>query len=428
MKTFESDSMAGALRQVKAELGPDAVILHTRTFRRGGMLGFGQRTVVEVTAAADVNVMPRKARRGSNRPAQKPETPPTPGGFAQGTFGSAVQRAYAQSGGQLPTEMLPKRSRESKDTQPGATPQSSKRESAELPIHVSEELSQIRGMVARMMRKQSTMPQQDLPDVLFHQYLALLEQEVTEELADEVIQTVRGKLTTEQLDDAEQVRQAVGQAIAQLIPVSTKATDEVKTTDGRPKTIALVGPTGVGKTTTLAKLAATFKLREKKKVALITVDTYRIAAVDQLRTYANIINLPLHVVLTAEELRKAIDDCRGYDVVLIDTAGRGQRDDDKLEELQHFLDVAEPHEVHLVLSSTCSQKVAMEAVDRFGRLTIDRIIFTKLDEAVSLGVLLNVVRRVNKSLSYITTGQDVPHQIEPGQSDRLAQLILGSGL
>jgi flagellar biosynthesis protein FlhF len=184
----------------------------------------------------------------------------------------------------------------------------------------------------------------------------------------------------------------------------------------------------VGKTTTLAKLAATFKLRDKKKVALVTIDTYRIAAVDQLRTYANIIKVPLHVVLSPEELSDALAQCRGYDVVLIDTAGRSQRDCDRLDDLRQFIAMADPHEVHLVLSSTASQQVLEQAVDRFTKVRIDRIIFTKLDEAVSFGVLLNVVRRVNKQLSYVTTGQEVPHQIEPGRSERLADLILGQGL
>ncbi|QNN23894.1 flagellar biosynthesis protein FlhF [Planctomycetales bacterium ZRK34] len=432
MKTFEAESMAEALKRVKVELGADAVILHTRTYRRGGLLGFGKRTVVEVTAANDVNIAPRpRPRKGGAsversvlKASENTADSRLPGGFAAGTFGNAVQRAYAQG---TPVEMA------QPQAQPGAAvPQLRERNLVQATVpptaNVNEELAQIRGMVQQMMRRQSSRPQPDLPDALFDQYLALLEQEVAEELADEVIQSVRGKLTDQQIEDKQQVRDAVGKEIARLIPVDAKTELESKTTDGRPRVIALIGPTGVGKTTTIAKLAATFKLREKKKVALITIDTYRIAAVDQLRTYADIIRLPLHVVLTAQELRDAIDKCSDYDVVLIDTAGRGQRDDDKLTELSGLLRVADPHEVHLVLSSTCSQKVAMEAVERFSRLRIDRIIFTKLDEAVSLGVLLNVVRRVNKQLSYVTTGQDVPHQIEPGRSDRLAELILGTGL
>lgn len=404
--------MAEALKRVKAELGPSAVILHTRTFHRGGWLGFGRRNVVEVTAANDVNIVPPKLRR-----AVLEDTPVAPpprriaGSAVAGAYGQPAPAASPATARPTPEIVVPTQ-------QAMATPGGA----------VNEDITQIRMMVQQMMRRQSARPPQDLPDVLFNQYLALLEREVTEELADEVVQSVRGKLNAKELNDAGAVREAVRREIAELVPVDVQSPHRARPADGRPLTIALVGPTGVGKTTTIAKLAATFKLREKKKVALITIDTYRIAAVDQLRTYADIIQVLLHVALTPAEMKAAIRKCADCDVVLIDTAGRGQRDDAKLSELRKFIDAANPHEVHLVLSSTCCQSVLMEAVERFAHVRTDRVIFTKLDEAVSLGVVLNVVRRVNKQLSYITTGQEVPHQIEPGCSNRLAQLILGEGL
>ena len=283
-------------------------------------------------------------------------------------------------------------------------------------------------MVTQMMQRRAdrTEPHApDLPQALFDQYLALLEQEVAEELADQVIGQVRDQLDAAQTADANQCRNAVLRAVADLLPTDSETDRPISAGEGRPQTIALVGPTGVGKTTTIAKLAATFKLKQNKDVALVTLDTYRIAAVDQLRTYAGIIGVPLHVALSEEDLRKAMRACAHCDLVLIDTAGRSQRDDQKLEELSRFMKVAQPQEVHLVLSSTCTQSVLMEAVERFSRIRTDRIIFTKLDEAVSFGVLLNVLRKVNKRLSYVTTGQEVPHQIELGRPDRLAALVLG---
>jgi flagellar biosynthesis protein FlhF len=138
--------------------------------------------------------------------------------------------------------------------------------------------------------------------------------------------------------------------------------------------------------------------------------------------------VPLHVVLTPLELTQALGECRDCDVVLIDTAGRSQRDSEKLEQLQAFINAANPHETHLVLSSTAAQPVLLDAVERFSRIPTDRVIFTKLDEAVSFGVVLNIMSRVRKKLSYVTTGQEVPHQIEPGQSERLASLLLGESL
>ena len=197
------------------------------------------------------------------------------------------------------------------------------------------------------------------------------------------------------------------------------------------RSICLIGPTGVGKTTTIAKLAAAFKLRQKQKVGLITIDTYRIAAVDQLRTYANIIGVPLKVVLTPTELVAAMKEMGDCDTVLIDTAGRSHTDQLKLNELTQFIAAGKPSEVHLVLSSTTTQEAIEAAVERFSAVRVDpapQIIFTKLDEAVSFGVLLNVARIAARSLSYLTTGQDVPDNIEVGQPRRLARLILGEKL
>jgi len=301
---------------------------------------------------------------------------------------------------------------------------------------LADELSSMKQMMVKMMRQQkASMPKGDLPtdsnlipelpDPLVAQYLKLIEQEVAEELAEEIVTKVSQGLSKQALGDTAAVRRAVRDEIARRLPVEGGSGKLQAPEDGRPRTIALIGPTGVGKTTTIAKLAATFKLKQGKKVGLITMDTYRIAAVEQLRTYAGIIGLPLKVVNTAEQLTEAIAEYQDLDAILIDTAGRSQKACDKLGELKRVLAVARPHEVHLVLSSTVSQKVLLQTIERFSAVDADRIIFTKLDEAVTGGVLLNVARRVGKKVSYITTGQEVPHEIEPGDSDRLATLVMG---
>ena len=300
---------------------------------------------------------------------------------------------------------------------------------------VEEELAQVRCMVTQLMRQQKLAATgkpagggvDDLPDALAAQYLRLLEQEVAEELAQEIVLAVSTTLDDGEMKDAKACAKAVHDEIAKRLPTDPEAGKLKDTEDGRPRTIALVGPTGVGKTTTLAKLAATFKLKQGKKVGLITMDTFRIAAVEQLRTYARIIGLPLKVVNTSGELNEALAAFKrdGVDAVLIDTAGRSQRAHEKIGELSEILEAADPHEVHLVLSSTANQKVLLEIVERFSRIEVDRIIFTKLDETVTCGVLLNVARRVGKRVSYLTTGQEVPHQIEAGSSDRLASLVMG---
>jgi flagellar biosynthesis protein FlhF len=181
----------------------------------------------------------------------------------------------------------------------------------------------------------------------------------------------------------------------------------------------------VGKTTTVAKLAASFKLTMGLRPGLVTVDTYRIAAVEQLRTYAEIIDLPLKVANAPTEMRRAIEELGDVDLVLIDTAGRSPRDEVRIRELAEFLAAAQPDEVHLVLSATASERSLRSAVERFSLVHADRLILTKLDEVENFGAVLSILGQTNRPISYITTGQAVPDDIEPADRSRLARLILG---
>jgi flagellar biosynthesis protein FlhF len=432
LKVFTADSMSAALDLVKKELGPGAVILHTRSYRRGGLWGLLSRTVVEITAADSAVLGNRRPGPAGAKPAagRGPRRAPSPADNrsadplvpASATAGDLIRRTYAMARAEM-AQAAPAPAAPAPD--PMALPAGAEQ--------LAQEMRCVKRLVEQMVRQQrqrqgpASFQGSDMPDKLFDQYLNLLKQEVTEELAEEVVQQVRATLGPAQLEQAPAVRRAVLDALARLIPTDAAAGQLPPSTDGRPRTIALIGPTGVGKTTTIAKLAANFKLKQRKNVGLITLDTYRIAAVDQLRTYAGIIGVPLHVAAGAGELADALRRCRAErrDVVLIDTAGRSQRDDPHLEQLAGSLRAADPHEVHLVLSSTCTQAVLLETAERFARVRADRIIFTKLDEAVSFGVLLNVARKVHKKLSFVTTGQEVPHHIEPGRPDRLAALMLG---
>jgi flagellar biosynthesis protein FlhF len=267
-----------------------------------------------------------------------------------------------------------------------------------------------------------------MPETLFLCYVQLIEHQVSRDLADALIGAVRDELSASQLADERAVRSSVLRRLERLIPIADTPAVPMRARDGRPLTIALVGPTGVGKTTTIAKLAASFKLRHGKRVGLITADTYRIAAVDQLRTYAGIISLPLKVVLSPEEMRAACQSLTHCDVILIDTAGRSQHNVDRVAELREMLRAADPHETHLVMSSAADESVLHRTAEVFKAVNPNRIIMTKLDEAVNFGVLVNVVRRAGAALSFVTTGQEVPDHIEPGRADRLAKLILDGHL
>lgn len=265
-----------------------------------------------------------------------------------------------------------------------------------------------------------------MPEALFDQYMRLLESAVSRDIADAVVGAVRDELTPGELADADIVRTTVLRHLSGLIPVADAAPPAPE--QSGPLVIALVGPTGVGKTTTIAKLAAAYKLRHGRSVGLITADTYRIAAVDQLRTYAGIIGIPLKVVLSPAEMSAAVQSLSNHDVVLIDTAGRSQFNTDRIDELGEFLSAAGPDQVHLVLAMTASEQVLLKTAAAFAPARPNRVIFTKLDEAVNFGVVVNVARRLTAKLSFVTTGQEVPDQIEAGHPERLARMVLDNGI
>lgn len=320
-----------------------------------------------------------------------------------------------------PAQPSPRRRKDSRSARRrnGAAPQAG----APAPS-LQTEIAALKQMVGQVLQRQAGTLQPAMPEALFNEYVGLIQNEVAQEIADDLCDRVRRDLSEAQLADAAQVRTSFRRHLAALVPVAPDSM-LVRPSDGRPFTVALVGPTGVGKTTTVAKLAAAYKLRHQRRVGLITTDTYRIAAVDQLRTYANIIGLPLKVALTPAEMAEACRSLEHCDVILIDTAGRSPNDGARLEEIREFAKAADPHEVHLVLASTCSEQVLMRTIERFSAVEADRVIFTKTDEAVSLGVLINVMRKAGKELSFITTGQEVPDHIEAGSPERLAALVLG---
>ena len=210
-----------------------------------------------------------------------------------------------------------------------------------------------------------------------------------------------------------------------MVESDIRVAGPIAITPGRCRLVALVGPTGVGKTTTIAKLAANFRLKEKRRVGLITVDTYRIAAVEQLRTYADIIDLPMHVVSTPREMRETVEKMSHLDLILLDTAGRSPKDEIRLQELKAFVGEAGADEVHLVLSSVADARTLQQTAERFAAIGVTSLILTKLDEAHGLGNLLPLLRSSGLPLSYVTDGQDVPDDIQTADARRLASTILG---
>lgn len=194
---------------------------------------------------------------------------------------------------------------------------------------------------------------------------------------------------------------------------------------GLPARIALVGPTGVGKTTTTAKLAARFALTKKKKVALLTIDTYRIGAVEQLRTYARVMGLPLEVVNSPEEMTGAVARHADKDVLLIDTVGRSPRRALQLAEIKTFLNAAAPTETHLVLAAPGGLNYLMDTAASFEVLDPTHLIITKLDEMPQWGAIASLTHRTGLPVSFITDGQEVPRNLVPANAEAIATHILG---
>jgi flagellar biosynthesis protein FlhF len=275
-------------------------------------------------------------------------------------------------------------------------------------------------MVEDLCRRSRGPGKPDLPDELFGLYAELIDREMPEELARELVERVRSEAPRQEVADLAALRSRVAQMVAGEIAVAPP----INVASGRCRVVALIGPTGVGKTTTIAKLAANFRLREKWNVGLITVDTYRIAAVEQLRTYADIIDLPMQVVSTSREMREAVGRLAHLDLILIDTAGRSPKDEVKIRELRALLAEARADEIHLVLSSVASAASLISTAERFAPAGATAMILTKLDEASALGHLLPTVRSARLPLSYLTNGQNVPDDIEPAEARRLAHTIL----
>ncbi len=188
-----------------------------------------------------------------------------------------------------------------------------------------------------------------------------------------------------------------------------------------------MGPTGVGKTTTIAKLAARERYSCGRGVALITLDTFRIAAVDQLRKYADIIGLELKVVTDPPGLREAIDALGAYERIFIDSAGRSPADELRLGELTSFVRCAPDAQVSLVLSATASARTLRRSIDRFARVGFNDLVITKVDETQARGVILSAIVQAGKPVSFLTNGQNVPDDIEAADPQRVADLVVQGG-
>ncbi|MBN2644244.1 MAG: flagellar biosynthesis protein FlhF [Desulfuromonadaceae bacterium] len=429
--------MNSALRKIKEALGPDALILSSRTVRKGGMGLFG-KPVLEVTAAVDNGeTSVRTPAAELALPVKKPVKPAKKKGFRLRRAEVDDDLTYEQIWRHRPVI-------ESYEEPPVALPAA--RVEATVPSpdvdQLRNELGELKKMVGDLVQdlpqrlEQLSRPRIALPvqasrlvsagaqiDPALQPALTLLSRAgIEEETASTIAHYVASQLSARQMADGLKLQHSLSSTIADLVQTHGSIFPQPE----QQKRIALIGPTGVGKTTTIAKLAAAYLLAGGKRVALVTIDTYRIAAVEQLKVYGEIMNVPVEVVMTPAQLRDVLKRHHNKDLILIDTAGRSPKDDVSLQELASFLAVDESIETHLVLSATTREKDLYEIFGRFSSLSPRSLLMTKLDECEALGVLLNIHVRNNCPLSYLANGQKVPEDLVEATPQQVSELILGS--
>ena len=420
LKRYRVNNIQEALQLIKKDLGPEAVIVSTRQVKEGkGTFGLFGKTVLEVTAALD--------QEQKSAPAKTP--PPTQAAAAV-AYGIKDQETQPSS------NVVPFRSTSTKDSQSLLLPiqkdvQELKESIDEIKIktatygdHVinqlKHELGEMRHMLHMIVSQSVHHDDLHLPENLMILFQQMKFGGLEEKFARRVVLEAQKNISEEDLQNFSYVKIFLARMLMKII----KTTSGIENIEQSQKIVSLIGPTGVGKTTTAAKICSEQILQYKRKVALITVDTMRIAAVEQLRAYAKVINVPLSIVSDKVELDRAISSYADYDVIVIDTGGCSQRDETQMFELRDIFD--ERGRLHniLVLSATTKDSDTNEITRKFGSMPLDSIVFTKLDESSSYGSIFNHAIRFKKPVSYLTTGQNVPEDIELATKERLVDLLL----
>jgi len=353
---------------IRRELGPEAIILSSRNVRNKGLAGLFRKPMVEVVVAYDVPEPQLRQKFQSVREEQKP----------------AVDDEKLQQ--------------------------------------LAKEIAALQDMVADFTQKIITVEKESTLKFT-HQtaklYARLVDNDVEEEIAK--------PLVLEAQSIAAKVEDSPESVLHQLLLDKLGEAAPIKLKKFKRNIFMLVGPTGVGKTTTLVKLAGMFIGEQGLKVGLINTDTYRIGAHDQIRTYADIMAIPLHIVYTPEEMSAALKAQEDRDVILIDTVGKNSWDEEYKENLKSILQVAAPDEIMLAVSVNTSRQAVKEIIDNYSFLESFKTIVTKLDEVKVWGNVVNIVTRTKHPLAYVTAGQSVPDDIEPADIKKIIANILAKG-
>lgn len=445
IKSFQGSTKEEAVQQAKVELGESVVITNVKKIRPKGFLGMFKKSFYEVTAAVEEEVLPRQPfsaftsgisdnknnipRNRFDAKADEPIVIPpmenkiqpveeTPKEILQEESLRDAFRAVSEIMSQVPDESFQKPVESQKNKIQEAKKEINKQDYfAETSI-----LKQDTKTEFSMDQEEKSSHNSEFKSFVKILYNELLEHEVNEIYINQIM---------EDLDKASRSSNSIDYLISsiyQKMILKLGQPNVIEVKENTPKVVFFIGPTGVGKTTTIAKIASKFKLEQKKKVALLTADTYRIAAAEQLRTYANILDTPLSIVYSPEELNAGIDKYQDYDLILVDTAGFSHKNQEQKADMKALLERINPEyekEVYLVLSATTKYKDLKDIVDIYRNFTKFSVIFTKLDETTSFGNLYNIRLYANAPLSYITTGQNVPDDIEILDTQKMVKQLLG---
>jgi flagellar biosynthesis protein FlhF len=429
VKRYVVDSMPDALEKIRIDLGKDAIILNSKPIRTGGLFGLFTKQRIEVVAAVD--------DKGAERAASaSPASQPDPSALPQtGSYAAkqAYQKAATVTAGQATAESEP----------PGidtrltheATADSA-RQAASRPDH--SQAKRAPSMAAAADSKQLADEVRDmrqvfdkllvnglssqLPPAIQAVQAHLVRQEVAEEVTADIIRQVllHGEPSAQWTE--EEAKRAAARIIAERVEQASPMPSRI---ESGVRYAFFFGPTGVGKTTTIAKLAADSMLKDKRRIGFITADTYRIAAVEQLKTYANILNVPLEVIFSPKEIVQAKERLSGCDLIFVDTAGRNFRNDEYVQGIRELLRHDADCLNFLVLSLTAKYSDIKAIIRNFDDVPVSRVIFTKADETEAYGAMLNVAYETGLPFSYITTGQNVPDDIVAATPALVANMIMG---
>ncbi len=404
IKKFEAQTEKEATLMAREELGPEAIVMNIKTIKPKGIFKLFKKNKVELTAAIDDNVNEKK----SVAP-ERPVTSDTKSEYYR--FGNvfansdneyadeaknAIEEKINNIAKLLEQQVSVAKAGEASDTE---KKEEKAADSSEGDAPEEEEQG---NKVVELIRNQ------------------LIENELSEKHVDAIIDEL-------ELSNDEQPLDNVLSKIYQKIVLKLGEIDNLKADENNPKIVFFVGSTGVGKTTTMAKLASKYKLEEKLDIVMFSVDTYRIAAIDQIKTYANIINTPMEVVYTPEEMKNLVEKYKQCDLIFVDTAGRSHKNNEQKNDLASIIDAVKDYEkeIYLVVSATTKYSDLKSIAKTYEEMFDYKLIFTKLDETRGLGNILNLKLDMNKQLSYVTWGQNVPDDIGSLNPQVIAKKLLG---